>query len=119
MLDVLPRERRFPPPRVKKTALTILQATVTFGMLWIVFRDPAKRMEMARALSDANVFWLLAGSTAYGLVELLSAVRWQWLLRVQGIRLSWARVLLLTLIGVFFNFFIPGGTGGDVVKVYY
>ncbi len=74
---------------------------------------------MARALGHANPFWILAGIATYGVVELLSAVRWQWLLRVQGIDLSWGRVFLLTVIGVFFNFFIPGGTGGDVVKIFY
>lgn len=105
--------------RLKKTALTILQIVVTIGLLWLVFHDPAKRDEMVRALSRANPSWLLSGIAAYGLVELMSAIRWQWLLRVQGIHLSWRRVILLTLIGVFFNFFIPGGTGGDVVKIFY
>ncbi len=104
---------------MKKAALTILQVAVTVGMLWFVFRDPAKRAEMVYALSHANAFWLLMGIAAYGVVELISAVRWQWLLRVQGIDLGWSRVFLLTLIGVFFNFFIPGGTGGDVVKIFY
>jgi uncharacterized membrane protein YbhN (UPF0104 family) len=74
---------------------------------------------MGRALGYANPFWIMAGILIYGVLELLSAVRWQWLLRVQGIQLSWMRVFLLTVIGVFFNFFIPGGTGGDVVKIFY
>jgi uncharacterized protein (TIRG00374 family) len=74
---------------------------------------------MAYALGHASPLWLLCGIAAYGVVEVLSAIRWQILLRVQGIQLSWGRVFLLTLIGVFFNFFIPGGTGGDVVKIYY
>ena len=74
---------------------------------------------MAEALSHANPLWILAGFLAYGVVEILSAMRWQMLLRVQGITLSWARVFLLMLIGIFFNFFIPGGTGGDVVKIFY
>jgi uncharacterized membrane protein YbhN (UPF0104 family) len=38
---------------------------------------------------------------------------------VQGIELGWLRIFSLLLIGVFFNFFIPGGTGGDVVKIFY
>lgn len=74
---------------------------------------------MAHALRHADPLWLLGGFAAYGVVEVLSAMRWQWLLRVQGITLSWGRVFLLMLIGIFFNFFIPGGTGGDVVKIFY
>jgi uncharacterized membrane protein YbhN (UPF0104 family) len=104
---------------MKKAALTTLQVAVTVAMLWFVFRDPAKRAEMLHALHHANALWLLLGIVAYGMVELISAIRWQWLLRVQGIDLGWTRIFLLTLIGVFFNFFIPGGTGGDVVKIFY
>ncbi|MCE9611669.1 MAG: flippase-like domain-containing protein [Chthoniobacter sp.] len=104
---------------MKKAALTALQVLVTAGILFLVFRDPAKRAEMAHALGEANRGWLFAGFAAYGLVEICSGVRWQLLLRVQGIVLSWARVFMLLLVGVFFNFIIPGGTGGDVVKVFY
>ena len=92
---------------------------VTAGILYLVFHDPAKRAEMAHALRQANRWWLLAGFAAYGVVEICSGIRWQLLLRVQGIALGWGRVFMLLLIGVFFNFIIPGGTGGDVVKIFY
>lgn len=97
----------------------MLQVLVTVGILYLVFRDPGKRAEMAHALGQANRWWLLAGIAAYGVVEICSGIRWQLLLRVQGIVLSWGRVFMLLIIGVFFNFIIPGGTGGDVVKVFY
>ncbi len=107
------------PVHLKKTAFTVLQVLVTVGVLILVFHDPAKRAEMAAALRKANHWWLLAGFASYGVVEICSGIRWQILLRVQGIALSWARVFMLLLVGVFFNFIIPGGTGGDVVKVFY
>jgi len=111
--------RRRAHRHLKKTVFTALQVLVTVGILILVFHDPAKRAEMAHALGHANRGWLLAGFAAYGLVEILAGIRWQLLLRVQGIALSWARLFMLLLIGVFFNFIIPGGTGGDVVKVFY
>ena len=46
------------------------------------------------------------------------AVRWWILLKVQGIHLSIARVAGLFLIGMFYNQFLPGGTGGDIMKSY-
>ena len=104
---------------MRKTALTTLQVVITVAILFIVFRDPAKRAVMANALANADKLWLLAGIAVYGLVELVAGVRWQLLLRIQGIDLSWSRVFKLLLIGVFFNFFIPGGTGGDVVKTFF
>ena len=104
---------------VKKVAFTTIQIGVTVGLLWLVFRDPARRAEMAHALINAKMEWLVAGLVVYGALELLAGIRWQLLLRVQGIDLSWVRVFTLMMIGIFFNFFVPGGTGGDVVKVFY
>ena len=45
--------------------------------------------------------------------------RWLVLLRAQGFASSMRETMPLTLIGMFFNFFMPGGVGGDVVKGYY
>ena len=104
---------------MKKAAFTTLQIAVTLAILYFVFRDPAKRTEMAAALTRANPLWLFLGALTYGLVEIVAGTRWQLLLRVQGVVLSWKRVFALVMIGLFFNFLIPGGTGGDVVKIFY
>src|SRR5437016_12157534 len=55
---------------------------------------------------------------AYFVVEVAAALRWQILLKVQGIRLSFLRLSGLFLIGMFYNQFLPGGTGGDIIKSY-
>jgi glycosyltransferase 2 family protein len=49
----------------------------------------------------------------------VSNYRWLVLLRAQGFASTIRETLQLTLIGMFFNFFMPGGVGGDVVKGYY
>lgn len=104
---------------MKKTLLTLLQITVTIGVLYLILRDPEKRAEMGKVIARADRTWLLAGALVYVAVEVISAIRWQLLLRVQGVQLGWRRIYALGFIGVFFNFFIPGGTGGDVVKIFY
>lgn len=63
--------------------------------------------------------WLLAAAAAYSLSPLFGALRWRMLLGVQGIRLSLAEAWRLTYIGFFYNTFLLGLTGGDVVKAYY
>jgi uncharacterized protein (TIRG00374 family) len=103
---------------MKKILLTILQLAVTGGLLYWVFHDPATRSAMAFALRAADYRWVLAGIAAYLIVEVAAAVRWHILLKVQGIHLSAARVSGLFLIGMFYNQFLPGGTGGDLVKTY-
>ena len=104
---------------MRRTFLTALQLAITAGILWFVFRDPAKRAEMFATLHQANPIWLLLGLAIYAVAEVGASVRWQLLLAVQGIHLPWSRVVSLVFIGLFFNFFIPGGTGGDAVKIFY
>lgn len=104
---------------MKKAALSVLQVAVTLSVLYFLLRSPTKREEMVRVVVEADLAWLLLGALIYIGIEIISAVRWNMLLRVQGIRLGMLRTHALVFIGVFFNFFIPGGTGGDVVKVFY
>jgi len=104
---------------LKKALATTFQIVVTVAILYYLFHDPQVRAKMAATLRNANAGWLFLGFLMYGLVELVAGWRWQLLLRVQGIELGWARLCCLLLIGVFFNFIIPGGTGGDVIKTFY
>lgn len=103
----------------KKIILTMVQASVTLLLLWWIFHDPAKRGQMLQALGKADPLWLLPAFVCFGLVLVCGAFRWQLLMRVQGISLSWFRVWQLVMIGMFYNLFLPGGTGGDLVKIFY
>lgn len=103
---------------MKKTLLAILQVIVTAAVLYWVFHDPDKRAKMAAALRIADYRWVGAAILAYFLVEVAAAARWHVLMKVQGINLSIPRVSGLFMIGLFFNQFLPGGTGGDIVKSY-
>src|SRR3954467_8724594 len=103
---------------MKKTLLTILQLLVTGALLYWVFHNPAVRTAMAVAIREADYRWIAAAVGVYLIVEVAAAVRWQILLKVQGITLSTGRIVSLFLIGMFYNQFLPGGTGGDIVKTY-
>ncbi len=103
----------------KKTLITLLQILITCALLWWIFHDPAKRHQMLEALGKADPLWLIPGFFCFGLVLVCSAFRWQLLMRVQGIHLAWFRVWQLVMIGMFYNLFLPGGTGGDLIKVFY
>jgi glycosyltransferase 2 family protein len=103
---------------MKKTLLTILQLAVTGALLYWVFHDPAVREAMVVGVREADYRWIGAAILAYLIVEIGAVVRWHILLKVQGINLSAPRVSGLFLIGMFYNQFLPGGTGGDIVKTY-
>src|SRR5438046_7666465 len=74
---------------------------------------------MAVALRNAHYQWVIGCILAYVLVEIAAAFRWHVLLKVQGIHLSLPRLSGLFLIGMFYNQFLPGGTGGDIIKSYF
>ena len=103
----------------KKTLVTLLQVAVTVGLLAWLFRDGKQNREMLTALSSANLLWIAAAFGVYGIVVLAAVTRWKVLLSVQGIHIAWTRLASLFLIGLLFNPFLPGGTGGDVAKIFY
>lgn len=104
---------------MKKALLTILQLAVTVALLYWVYHDPVKRAQMAEALRAAHYSWVVIAIVSYVIVELAAAFRWWVLLKVQGIYLSFPRLSGLFLIGMFYNQFLPGGTGGDIIKSYF
>jgi uncharacterized protein (TIRG00374 family) len=54
-----------------------------------------------------------------GITIPLGVWRWRLVLRVQGLDLSFGRALEISLIAHFFNSFLLGSTGGDLMKAYY
>lgn len=103
---------------MKKVLLSLGQIAVTIAVLYWVFHDPHKRAQMAVALRMADYRWIAIAIAAYCLVEFVAAIRWNILLKVQKIHLTLPRVSGLFLIGMFYNQFLPGGTGGDLIKSY-
>jgi hypothetical protein len=61
----------------------------------------------------------IIGMALFAAVPILLALRWQGLLRVQGVDLPLKPVMQLTYAGLFLNFFLIGTTGGDLVKAYW
>jgi uncharacterized membrane protein YbhN (UPF0104 family) len=104
---------------MKKILVTLFQLSVTIGVLYWVYHDPNRRAQMAEAIRNADYRWVGMGVLAYVVVEIAAAFRWHVLLKVQKIRLSLLRLSGLFFIGMFYNQFLPGGTGGDIIKSYY
>lgn len=54
-----------------------------------------------------------------GLTIVLGMLRWRMVMRVQGLDLSLGRTAEISLVAHFFNSFLLGSTGGDLMKAYY
>ncbi len=68
----------------------------------------------------ANRWVFLAGSVMCFLVSLTACgLRWKMILKAQGLDLGFGKVMSILFVGHFFNAFMFGATGGDVVKAFY
>ncbi len=75
--------------------------------------------ELARTILAVEPAWLGASILLWGLTIVLGAWRWRLILRSQDIDPGPRRTLEISLIAHFFNSFLLGSTGGDLLKAYY
>lgn len=95
--------------------LFVLKMAIACGIIgYLVYSNYESFVD---ALSDFDYRWLLPAAVLYFIHLCAGTYRWQMLLRVQKIHLSFFETFSLTLQGFFFSMVIPGGSlGGDVVK---
>ncbi len=102
---------------MKKHLVLILQTLVSLGLLAWIFGNPEFRGQAGRVLRAADPWWLAGGFFMAGAGCLLGVVRWNVFLGVLGIRIPAWDVVRMSFVGLFFNNFMLGAVGGDVVKV--
>lgn len=86
-------------------------------LLWLVFNKIPFR-EVSSLWKQVNVFYLVGASLLFLASQVLSTKRLELYLKAQNFHLSFRSNLKLYFLGMFYNFFIPGGIGGDAYKVY-
>ncbi|NJL31912.1 MAG: flippase-like domain-containing protein [Phycisphaerales bacterium] len=67
----------------------------------------------------ANMGYLLLGLLLIVPIYPITAFRWWLLLRARGLVVQPFHAFRLCMVGCFFNYCMPGSTGGDVIKAYY
>lgn len=105
---------------MKKTLPTVLKVIVSFAFLWLVIRK-IDFQPVRQVLARAYLPLILIGFLLNLGVTLLLAWRWLVLVRehLSGVRPSLKQFWRLTMIGLFFNMFLPTGAGGDIAKIFY
>jgi uncharacterized protein (TIRG00374 family) len=68
---------------------------------------------------NADRRFLLAAVMVFPVVFLITGYRWWALLNALEIRMTRARAFKINMVGAFYNTFMPGSTGGDLLKAYY
>jgi hypothetical protein len=107
---------------VKQTAINILlKYVIGFGLLGLVIwwnweptnGTPGLRVALARPVQWGPL--ALAGAICT-LSLLLTIVRWYWLVQAQGLPFTLSSAIRLGLVGYYYNTFLPGAVGGDLIK---
>ncbi len=87
-------------------------------MLWFLTRAGSIDWASFSGLVKAWQLTLFAIAMFF-VATVLQAHRLQLLINVQQMDLSFLSAVKLTFIGLFFSTYLPGATGGDLVKIYY
>jgi hypothetical protein len=102
---------------LREKLLNILKIVVSLGLiaiaLWRV--DLAK---VAAQLGSANRWYILLALLLYTVAIIINGIKWQILLRAQGVVVPFGPVLQFLYAGFFFNNFLPANVGGDVIRGY-
>ncbi|HEY5891891.1 MAG TPA: lysylphosphatidylglycerol synthase transmembrane domain-containing protein [Chthoniobacterales bacterium] len=102
---------------MKKWLIFSLQALVSVALLTWLFWEQDFRAQAAQALTSAHGGWLFFGWLAAGFGNFLGVIRWGIFLRMNNIPIGPWETVRLSFIGLFFNNFLLGAVGGDVVKI--
>ena len=70
-------------------------------------------------LKAMDLKFLALSIVLMGAILLLGLLRWHIILKVQGLQVPLGRTAEISLIGHFFNSFLLGSVGGDLLKAYY
>ncbi len=95
------------------------QTTLTLDEVHAVNGLPDIRYGIAGVLQRINWSWAAISLALFAPVPLMAALRLVWMLRMQQVLVSIWTAIKLTYAGNFFNFALPGSTGGDLIKAYY
>lgn len=101
----------------KKKVITILRISISIVLLAIVvkFADIDK---VAKSLKNFNQIWLLPIFLLILLSVIVSAFKWNTLIKAQKISIRITTLFSYYNCGLFFNNFLPSSIGGDGIRIY-
>jgi len=111
-------DSREPEPSARGWKLAALKFAFAAALIWAMIHFGWLRLDVLAQVAVRPWLFLLAALLMLAGL-LLTVVRWQALLAVQGVRPGAREVLRLGFIGFFFSCVIPGSVSGDAVKAWY
>ncbi|HLL88520.1 MAG TPA: lysylphosphatidylglycerol synthase transmembrane domain-containing protein [Tepidisphaeraceae bacterium] len=89
------------------------------GAYQVTLEYPLIERGLVTVVRRADATFLLLAVAVMGFNYILPPIRWRRLMQPLDIHLSLGRAFSLNMVGAFYNTFMPGSTGGDLLKAYY
>lgn len=102
--------------KLKFILVRVLPSLIGLGFLALLMNMATDWAQLKSALANVDVSFLLITVACSSATIIVSTYRWQLLLNVFNVGLSFARLLRLILESTFFNLVVPGGVAGDVAR---
>ena len=100
---------------MKNKLLGIFQIIVTVFFIYYTLSKIGLN-KILEVIKSADLLFILIASIAYFLSQIISSERLRFILKKNNLIISSKENIKLYMIGIFYNFFIPGGAGGVAYK---
>lgn len=102
---------------MKKTYITIIQLSISILFVSLTIYKIDIR-SLITIFNKIDLHFFLLSPITYFISQIIASERLRNLLNISGFKLTFFENGKIYLIGMFYNFFIPGGIGGDIYKTY-
>ncbi len=85
-------------------------------LFYLLLSDQQNRESFFNYITTVNYFYLLIALILFMVAVITNAIKWQILLKAQGIQVPLTALTNYTFVGFFFNNFLPANVGGDVMR---
>ena len=100
---------------MKNKLLAIFQISVTVFFIYYTLSKIGLH-KILEVIKSADLLFILFASIVYFLSQIISSERLWFILKENNLIISSKENIKLYMVGIFYNFFIPGGVGGDAYK---
>ena len=100
---------------MKNKLLGIFQIIVTVFFIYYTLSKIGLH-KILEVIKSADLLFILFASIVYFLSQIISSERLWFILKENNLIISSKENIKLYMVGIFYNFFIPGGIGGDAYK---
>ena len=104
----------------RRALIQLMRYGLSIALLVYLFKKiDGPDLRQALHVAGTNWTWLITGTVLTFCGLFAGVIRWHRMLQSYGIPLPFSRVFQILFIGQFFNAFMPGACGGDVVRAFY